>query len=93
MIGIFIWVIYGLVVGIISKCLHPGDDPVGFLPTIGIGIAGSYIGGLVNYLLGRGMAFSSSGVFMGIIGGVVFLAIFRWWRLRSKGRSFSGDKL
>ena len=31
------WLIYGLVVGLISKRLHPGEDPVGFLPTIGIG--------------------------------------------------------
>jgi len=93
MISILIWLVYGLVVGLLAKCLHPGDDPVGFLPTIGIGIAGSYIGGLVNYLLGRGVIFSSSGIFMGIIGGVVFLAVFRWWRLRSQGRSFMGKKL
>lgn len=93
MIGILVWVVYGLIVGLIAKALHPGDDPVGFLPTIGIGIAGSYVGGLFNYLMGRGMAFSSSGVFMGIIGGVVLLAVFRWWRLRSQGRSFSGKKL
>ena len=93
MIGIFIWVIYGLIVGILAKCLHPGGDPVGFLPTIGIGIVGSYIGGLINYLLGQGMAFSSSGVFMGILGGVAFLALFRWWRLRSQGFSFTGKQL
>ena len=43
------WLIYGLLVGIIAKALHPGDDPIGFLPTMGIGVAGSYIGGLINW--------------------------------------------
>jgi uncharacterized membrane protein YeaQ/YmgE (transglycosylase-associated protein family) len=81
MFSILIWIVYGLIVGLIAKALHPGDDPVGFLPTVGIGIAGSYVGGLVNWLLGRGEVFSSSGILMGVIGGVIFCYIYRRFRL------------
>ena len=81
MFSILIWIVYGLIVGLIAKALHPGDDPVGFLPTVGIGIAGSYVGGLVNWLLGRGEVFSSSGLLMGVIGGVIFFYIYRRFRL------------
>ena len=81
MFSILIWIVYGLIVGLIAKALHPGDDPVGFLPTVGIGIAGSYVGGLVNWLLGRGEVFSSSGLLMGVIGGVIFCYIYRRFRL------------
>lgn len=81
MFSILIWIVYGLIVGLIAKALHPGDDPVGFLPTVGIGIAGSYVGGLINWLLGRGEVFSSSGLLMGVIGGVIFCYIYRRFRL------------
>lgn len=88
LLSILVWIFYGLVVGLLAKALHPGDDPVGFLPTVGIGIAGSYVGGLINFALGKGEAFSSSGIIMGIIGGVLFLAVWRWWKLRSQQKSF-----
>ncbi len=78
------WLVYGLITGLCAKALHPGDDPVGFLPTVGIGVAGSYVGGLVNWLIGMGSSsFEPSGMLMGIVGGVVFLAAFRWWKLRN----------
>lgn len=87
--SIVIWLCYGLIVGLLAKFLHPGDDPVGFLPTVGVGVAGSFVGGLINYVLGNGSSpLQSSGLIMGIIGGVIFLTIFRWARLKYQGRSF-----
>jgi uncharacterized membrane protein YeaQ/YmgE (transglycosylase-associated protein family) len=66
------WVVYGLVVGTVAKWLHPGPDPKGFLPTIGIGIAGSYVGGLLSWLLfGVGGPLHPAGLVFGIIGGVI----------------------
>ena len=74
--------IYGFITGTSAKLLHPGEDPVGFLPTIGIGVAGSYIGGFINWLLGaNGNPFSTSGIIMGIIGGVIFCWIYRNYRI------------
>jgi uncharacterized membrane protein YeaQ/YmgE (transglycosylase-associated protein family) len=83
MLWLFFFLIYGLVVGMIAKLLHPGPNPVGFLPTIIIGVVGSYIGGLINFLLGRGHLGSPSGIIMGIIGGVLGLIAWRWWTLQT----------
>jgi len=72
------WIFYGLFVGLISKFLMPGDDPQGFLPTVGIGIAGSFIGGAINWLLSfGGEPFAASGIIMGVIGGILACWLYR----------------
>lgn len=82
MLFIFGWIIYGLLVGLISKYLHPGEDPVGFLPTVGIGVAGSYVGGFINWAIGVGMSpISPSGLMSGVIGGIIFCWAYRKYRL------------
>jgi uncharacterized membrane protein YeaQ/YmgE (transglycosylase-associated protein family) len=75
------WLIYGLVVGTISKAIHRGEDPRGFWATVGIGVAGSYVGGLIKYLVGWGdQAFEPSGFLMGIVGGVIFCWLYRKYK-------------
>ena len=39
----------GLVVGGLARLALPGPDPMGILATIGIGMAGSFLAGLVAY--------------------------------------------
>jgi uncharacterized membrane protein YeaQ/YmgE (transglycosylase-associated protein family) len=73
--------VFGLIIGLIAKAIHPGEDPIGFLPTCGIRIAGSYIGGFINFLLGKAELFSMSGMVMSILGGVIFCWIYRKYRL------------
>ena len=75
------WLLYGLVVGLIAKYLHPGEDVVGFLPTVGIGIAGAFVGGAINWVLSFGGPFTPAGWLMGIIGGVIFCWAYRKYRL------------
>lgn len=76
------WILYGLIVGTLAKFLHPGEDPVGFLPTILIGVAGSFIGGFLSWVIGLGSApFGASGIIMGTIGGIVFCWLYRKYRL------------
>jgi len=72
------WAIFGFLVGLVAKFLTPGKDPSGFFATIGIGIAGAYIGGFINYLLGwGGDPLTPAGFFMGVAGGVVFCLLLR----------------
>src|SRR5438552_8586775 len=48
------WLLFGLIVGAIAKFLMPGRDPGGWIVTILLGIAGSFVGGfLASALLGR----------------------------------------
>lgn len=75
------WLIYGMIVGFISKFLHPGEDPVGFFPTLGIGIAGSFVGGGIQWMMNMGGPFAPAGLLWGVVGGVIFCWIYRKYRL------------
>ncbi len=43
--GIISWIVWGLFVGAIARLLLPGRQAIGLLWTIGLGIAGSIVGG------------------------------------------------
>jgi uncharacterized membrane protein YeaQ/YmgE (transglycosylase-associated protein family) len=45
------WIIFGLIVGFIARALVPGKDNIGLLATIGLGVLGSIVGGLLGSLL------------------------------------------
>ena len=45
--GIISWAIWGLFVGLVARALLPGRQPLGFLWTIALGLAGSLVGGFV----------------------------------------------
>ena len=49
--GIIGWVIFGAIAGVIARMLHPGNDAMGMVPTILLGITGSLVGGVISYLL------------------------------------------
>jgi uncharacterized membrane protein YeaQ/YmgE (transglycosylase-associated protein family) len=50
--GIIAWVILGLLAGLIARAVLPGNDHVGVIATLVIGIAGALIGGFISELLG-----------------------------------------
>jgi uncharacterized membrane protein YeaQ/YmgE (transglycosylase-associated protein family) len=62
MLGLLIFLaLWGLAVGALARLALPGPDPMGILATIGLGLAGSFIGGLIAGLLWRhaaGIVFS-----------------------------------
>jgi uncharacterized membrane protein YeaQ/YmgE (transglycosylase-associated protein family) len=63
----------GLIIGAIGRLVVPGRNPIGLLGTIGAGIAGSFLGGLVaRFALKEGYAVS--GV-VGFVLAVMFTAL------------------
>lgn len=76
MLNLLVWVVYGLLVGSVSKALVPGDENFGFVKTVALGVAGSYMGGAILYLVGQYEALSPAGLFMGIAGGVISLVLY-----------------
>jgi uncharacterized membrane protein YeaQ/YmgE (transglycosylase-associated protein family) len=46
-VGIISWAIWGLFVGLFARLLLPGRQPIGFVWTILLGVAGSLIGGFI----------------------------------------------
>jgi uncharacterized membrane protein YeaQ/YmgE (transglycosylase-associated protein family) len=49
----------GLLVGALARLALPGPDPMSILATIGLGLAGSFLGGIVSWL------------FLGHAGGII----------------------
>lgn len=87
MLFLLSWLLYGLLVGYLSKALHPGNDPIGWLPTIAVGIAGSYVGGIVYYFLSMNLdAFRPAGFLMSVLGGVIFLSLLRYYVKQKNSR-------
>lgn len=76
MYSLLVWCVYGLFVGSIAKSLVPGQENFGFVNTIVLGVAGSYMGGAILYLLGTYSAVSPAGIFMGVAGAVLSLVIY-----------------
>jgi len=54
-VGLGLYILYvaisGLVVGALARWALPGPDSMGWLPTIGYGLAGSFVGGIVGRLI------------------------------------------
>ena len=75
--SILIWIVFGLVVGIIAKLLMPGRDPGGFIVTTLLGIAGALLGGFVGRAMGFYAENQGAGWLMSIAGAVILLAIYR----------------
>jgi uncharacterized membrane protein YeaQ/YmgE (transglycosylase-associated protein family) len=70
-------VIIGFIIGAIAKLLMPGKDPGGFIITIVLGIAGSFIAGMA----GRAMHWYSegqpAGFIVSVVGAVLLLVLYR----------------
>lgn len=76
MFSLLIWAVYGLFVGSIAKSIVPGEENFGFIKTVALGIAGSYMGGAVLYLLGTYSSVSPAGIFMGVAGSILSLVVY-----------------
>lgn len=75
--SIVLWILFGLIVGVIAKLLTPGRDPGGFIITTLLGIAGALLGGFLGRAIGIYPTYQSTGgFFMSILGAVILLAIY-----------------
>jgi uncharacterized membrane protein YeaQ/YmgE (transglycosylase-associated protein family) len=75
--SILMWIVFGLVVGIIAKLLMPGRDPGGFIITTLLGIAGALLGGFIGRAMGFYGPNQGAGWLMSIGGAIILLVIYR----------------
>ena len=74
--GVLAWIVLGGIVGAIAKLIMPGKDPVGFIITILLGIAGAFVGGYISTLSGFGTVTGFNLVSLAIaVGGALMLLI------------------
>jgi uncharacterized membrane protein YeaQ/YmgE (transglycosylase-associated protein family) len=46
-------IIVGFIIGVLARFFYPGAVPMGFWMTVGLGIGGSLVGGVVSSLIFR----------------------------------------
>jgi uncharacterized membrane protein YeaQ/YmgE (transglycosylase-associated protein family) len=71
---IVVTLVVGLIVGAIAKFLMPGNDPGGWIMTIVLGIAGSFVGNLIAGALGMA---GPVGWIGSILGAMLLLFVYR----------------
>jgi uncharacterized membrane protein YeaQ/YmgE (transglycosylase-associated protein family) len=76
--GIIGTIIIGLLVGIVAKLLMPGKDPGGFIVTILLGIAGSFVATWLGSALGFYAPGEPAGFIGAVIGAVLLLLLYRF---------------
>jgi uncharacterized membrane protein YeaQ/YmgE (transglycosylase-associated protein family) len=65
--------VWGLIVGALARLALPGPDPMGIFATIGLGLAGSFAGGLVAGLLWH----RAAGFVFSVLGAILVLYLYR----------------
>ncbi|MDP2343875.1 MAG: GlsB/YeaQ/YmgE family stress response membrane protein [Deltaproteobacteria bacterium] len=74
--GILTWIVFGFFVGLIARAITPGNQKMGFIKTILLGVAGSFTGGTVGSLLsGYPMNSLHSAGFIGSVIGAIALML------------------
>jgi uncharacterized membrane protein YeaQ/YmgE (transglycosylase-associated protein family) len=79
--GIFGWIVLGLLAGAIAKAILPGDDPGGIIVTMIIGIVGALLGGFLAQLIfnvdSLDNFFDWSTWLTAIVGAIILLLLYR----------------
>lgn len=81
---ILLWIVFGLIVGLVAKFLLPGRDPGGLVLTIALGIVGAIVGGWLGRVMGLYRPGEVAGFVMAVVGAIVILGLYR---MVASGRS------
>jgi uncharacterized membrane protein YeaQ/YmgE (transglycosylase-associated protein family) len=71
------FIVAGLVIGALARLIKPGDQDLGILMTLVIGVIGSVIGGVIASLLGTGDIFELNvlGFIVAVVAAILLLGI------------------
>ena len=71
-------IIIGLIAGFVARALVPGDDSMSIPATIALGIVGSFVGGFLASLIGRGDGsyLNAVGIIGSVVGAIVALLVY-----------------
>ena len=67
----------GLIVGAVAKFLMPGKDPGGWIITMLLGLAGSFLAGYLGRMVGWYREGQSAGFIMSVLGAILLLLLYR----------------
>lgn len=73
----FIWmIIVGLVAGLLARAIKPGNDAMGWIMTIILGIVGAMLGGFIASLIGIKADGGFIGLIFSVIGAIILLFLY-----------------
>ncbi len=74
--SIVVTVFIGFIVGLVARFLRPGSDAMGWIMTIILGIAGSFLAGFAGTEMGWYRPGQAAGFIASVVGAVVLLVIY-----------------
>ncbi len=74
--GIISMIVVGFIVGLIARAIMPGDQKLGIILTIILGIAGSLVAGELGEVLGFYTAGQGAGWIGSIVGAIIVLFVY-----------------
>lgn len=83
--GFLGYIVGGALIGILARFIKPGADPMGWILTILLGIAGAFIGGYVAPMMGVSNRMAVWGI--AIVAAIVLLALFEMIRRKTPARA------
>ena len=81
MFNIIGMIVSGLIVGVLARFFYPGEVGMGWLWTLGLGIAGSLLAGLITSRGGVRGGFNRAGFIASILGAMVLIFLGRMLNL------------
>lgn len=71
------FIVAGLIIGALARLILPGKQNIGLLWTLGLGVAGSVVGGVIANLIGTGDIFELNviGFIVAVVASVGLLAV------------------
>ena len=73
--------IVGLIAGFLARAIVPGDDSMGIVPTIALGVVGSFVGGFLGNLIFNNdsgeSALTPAGIIGSVIGAIIVLLVYK----------------
>jgi uncharacterized membrane protein YeaQ/YmgE (transglycosylase-associated protein family) len=79
LVYLLILAVWGLIIGAFARLALPGPDPMSLLQTMAVGLAGSFLAGIVVWLISDGEA--APGFLISLVFSVLILYLIR----RSRG--------
>ena len=83
---LIILAVWGLIVGAFARLALPGRDPLGLFQTLAVGLAGSFIAGLIMWLITDGAAGA------GFLASLVVSVIIVYFIRRSRGGGLTNPR-
>ena len=73
---LILFLVFGLIVGALARLLVPGKEPGGWIISMLLGVAGSFVGGMAGRALGLYREGEPAGFVMSLLGAVVLVLLY-----------------